>query len=78
MQNYHACQQLEQKLLDSRANVSQLMERVQTLADVDQRDRQNFEYVVLAVFEGLLDAKRFGTGEYACFTLILPGKLTLN
>ncbi|CEL61451.1 hypothetical protein RSOLAG1IB_10033 [Rhizoctonia solani AG-1 IB] len=47
MQNYHACQQLEQKLLDSRANVSQLMERVQTLADVDQRDRQNFERVRL-------------------------------
>ncbi|CAE6463622.1 unnamed protein product [Rhizoctonia solani] len=44
MQNYHACQQLEQKLLDSRANVSQLVERLQTLADVDQRDRQNFEY----------------------------------
>ncbi|QRW20738.1 hypothetical protein RhiXN_05727 [Rhizoctonia solani] len=34
MQNYHACQQLEQKLLDSRANVSQLMERIQTLADI--------------------------------------------
>ncbi|CAE6498559.1 unnamed protein product [Rhizoctonia solani] len=44
MQNYHACQQLEQKLLDSRANVAQLVERLQTLADVDQRDRQNFEY----------------------------------
>ncbi|KAL5634105.1 hypothetical protein ACGC1H_006064 [Rhizoctonia solani] len=45
MQNYHACQQLEQKLLDSRANVTQLVERLQTLADVDQRDRQNFEYI---------------------------------
>ncbi|CUA73308.1 viral A-type inclusion protein [Rhizoctonia solani] len=45
MQNYHACQQLEQKLLDSRANVAQLVERLQTLADVDQRDRQNFEKV---------------------------------
>ncbi|CAE6422363.1 unnamed protein product [Rhizoctonia solani] len=45
MQNYHACQQLEQKLLDSRANVAQLMERLQTLADVDQRDRQNFEKI---------------------------------
>ncbi|CAE6519651.1 unnamed protein product [Rhizoctonia solani] len=45
MQNYHACQQLEQKLLDSRANVTQLVERLQTLADVDQRDRQNFEKI---------------------------------
>ncbi|KAJ1305167.1 hypothetical protein OPQ81_000198 [Rhizoctonia solani] len=45
MQNYHACQQLEQKLLDSRANVAQLVERLQNLADVDQRDRQNFEYI---------------------------------
>ncbi|KAH7338319.1 hypothetical protein B0J17DRAFT_419671 [Rhizoctonia solani] len=50
MQNYHACQQLEQKLLDSRANVTQLVERLQTLADVDQRDRQNFEYVFLVTF----------------------------
>jgi hypothetical protein len=49
MENYNACRQLEQKLLDSRANVAQLTERLQTLEEADQRERQNFEYVLLVI-----------------------------
>lgn len=45
MENYNACRQLEQKLVESRANASQLTERLQTLSEADQRERQNFEKI---------------------------------
>lgn len=46
MENYHACQTLEQKLLDSRAKEARLAEKVRSFEDMGLREQQNFEYVL--------------------------------
>lgn len=42
MENFHACQALEQKLLDSRAKEARLAEKVRSFEDMGLREQQQF------------------------------------